>query len=215
MRCYFCCNNPFFEVLFHNPCAPYIQHAQGSGKCPGWKTVPTTASRVAFRVVKVGSKLLISLRSLEAIIPNFSISSQEHVLIKWRASNKENSRRSGKRRRRRKDVHESSKLGDAMSRMTPRMLMMRKQMSCMLPSEDKDHQAGEEDDFDMEGMLRDNMVKCYLNVTSLLNCADGLVCVAISCSTKVSHAIVSYGMVHSTFTVGGHVTQTVCHDSLY
>lgn len=61
MRCYFCCENPFFEVLFHNPCAHYLEEDQSgseneeeedSWQCK-WMTVPVTASRVSQRAVKV------------------------------------------------------------------------------------------------------------------------------------------------------------------
>ena len=84
LRCYFCVQHPFFRVLFYNPCAPYGQskcsaslhcnhpnsHSQ-DGNC--WRTVPVTGPRVAFSTLKVGSKMLMTLETLELVIPSLKL----------------------------------------------------------------------------------------------------------------------------------------------
>jgi hypothetical protein len=88
MRCYFCTGNPFFEVLFEN-------HEGGSSdtRRPGdgiaspriWETVPVTSSRACFRAVPVGTKLLLTVGVLRAIIPSFQTVHQTHVAKKVKA----------------------------------------------------------------------------------------------------------------------------------
>jgi hypothetical protein len=62
-RCYFCCGNPFYEVLFNNDCSDPSQ----------WRTVPVTSSRACFRALPVGTKLLVSIGTLERTVPLFQV----------------------------------------------------------------------------------------------------------------------------------------------
>jgi hypothetical protein len=62
-RCYFCCGNPFYEVLFSN----------GGGDPSQWRTVPVTPARACFRAVPVGTKMLVSVGTLAAIVPLFQV----------------------------------------------------------------------------------------------------------------------------------------------
>jgi hypothetical protein len=64
LRCYFCCQNPFYEVLFHN------DRSQPSSS---WKTVPVTATRACFRALPVGTRLLVTVETLARIVPMFQV----------------------------------------------------------------------------------------------------------------------------------------------
>ena len=105
-KCYFCGTHPFYEMLFHNPQSTYslqnhrrqedgsdcdTDHHEarskrtGEDEREGWCTVPISPNRAFYRVIPVGSKLLVTMESLASILPGFDPMHQTHLVKKMQA----------------------------------------------------------------------------------------------------------------------------------
>ena len=77
-----------------------------------------------------------------------------------------------------------------MSHMSQRISSLRKQMGCLNGSEKQGRRANRKEGprarKAREDIMKAYTVQCFLNVTSVLTCTDGLICVAIACMGKVS-----------------------------
>jgi hypothetical protein len=157
-RCYFCHNNPFFEVLFYNPACPYDGFVTGEGaaamemgtSASQWMTMPATPARASFRVLPVGTRLLMSISVLAHVIPLLDASKQSHI---------------------RKEV---------CARVLERQRMARATRKSASRNGEKSQSSSE----DVDIGVAEFPVRCFLNTTSVQNCMHGLVCVAISCANS-------------------------------
>ena len=207
MRCYFCRDNPFYEVLFFNPESPTVEDEdededEDEGREDSheasrslWETVPVTASRACHRAVPVGSKLLLSMKTLEAIIPSFKVHLQNHLARQIKAQFREANR---------DKLGSGGTAGDADNATNGRMKQRAKRMRALMMSDAATSDAGGASSSgsrapSAQATLLDDtvagraalhsameayLVRCHLNVTSVLSCTDGLICVAISCAIK-------------------------------
>ncbi len=169
----------------------------------GWQTVPISPNRAFHRAVPVGTRLLMTLDSLSSILKAFDPMTQSHVVKKMQAQmaeqqridrlrmrevvDKENS--ATKRRKTTTSDHPQSSFRrtplQPMNHTTQRTRKMSMLMSAEYAGQswagsmEKNSRTRRE----LERLVRDSMVRCYLNVSSVLSCRDGFVCVAISCAS--------------------------------
>lgn len=82
-----------------------------------------------------------------------------------------------------------------MSHMSQRISSLRKQMGCLNGSEKQGRGANRKEGprarKAREDIMKAYTVQCFLNVTSVLTCTDGLICVAIACMGKVCPPIIA------------------------
>lgn len=194
-RCYLCTGNPFVEVLFHNPARPYLEietargadeeegegllllldghssrgshcSGSGSGSREGWKTVPVTPRRAFMHVLQVGAKLMLSVDALCRIMGSFQPRDQAHIIkhvkAQMAAEDATPSHAAGS----------SGQIGHSSKGQRKKGVRRRSSVR-------DEEENGEDAAMHAVGKC---MVRCYLNVTSVLRCREGFACVAISCA---------------------------------
>jgi hypothetical protein len=204
-RCYFCCNNPFFEVLFYNPDSPTCpDNGEDATLDSEWNTVPVTGARACFRALAVGTKLLVQAKTLSSMFETFQMNHQSHLAKKVKARYIQEHRQATAAAAGAKDpshAQEGSSLPTSHMKQRARSMHVLMQSSA---TQQQQQQNGSSDRSRQEprGMLscmldntargqaelqramEQSLVQCYLNVTSILSCKDGLVCIAVLCARK-------------------------------
>lgn len=164
-RCYFCQDNPFYEVV--------TNHALGN---QGLRMLPEVATEKA---VATGSRLLLRASALERLVPGFKYSDN--------LSAGKKRKKHGQRQMQKKQVYGNAVRSRKMAMLhTSQCIvgMTKRQQLLML----QDAAESEEEDEDEEGE-EEGFVQCFLNVTPIVYAKDGFVCVAVaSCSQAKNSA---------------------------
>ena len=179
--CYLCHNHPFVEVLFENPGSLYDKAIENGVESPesseeaqeaerlAWKTVVVNPLRAVMRALPVGTRMLLSVKGISMIIKSFEPAQQEHIIgkIQTRIEHERSSAQSNARSKRTRSERGARRREDRSGR----------------GEEDTGEDQGreQEDSSTMKSALNGSMVRCFLNVTSVLKCVDGFACVAVMC----------------------------------
>lgn len=152
-RCYLCTGNPFVEVLFHNPESPYLD---GDGQSAGLDR-RTATYREGWNTVPVCPR-----RAFFRAVPVGT-----RFLLRVEAlCNMVDAFSPG---------DQSHIIKSVRAQMAEAQSSSRKGRGGAEARRPSDHAV-------MQGVCK-SMVRCYLNVTSVLRCREGFACVALSCVT--------------------------------
>lgn len=234
-RCYLCDDHPFYNILFFNPrsaydplCGGVTEGAEDGGEDASnamhgseredWQIVPVSPNRAFHRAVPVGTKLLITMRRLSAILRGFQPMRQTHLVKRIQAQIEERLRvERAKKRRRNVEGDKENHSGDgsscskasrghvdgdvsssssrvpfhATSNIVPlNNVKHRTRKMRMLMAPDSGHfdtggsASSNSARRELEKLVGESTVRCFLNVSSVLSCRDGFVCVAVSCAAS-------------------------------
>lgn len=242
-RCYLCDDHPFYNVLFFNPRSAYdplsvcgAEDAEscsddGSGARTGpaasmqqereredWQIVPVSPNRAFHRAVPVGTKLLVTMKRLSAILKGFQPMRQTHLVKKIQSQMDERLRVERAKKRLREvaqggiDKENRSDGGSSKGRKLYRgqggedsssssgkrvpfyaltnivplnNMKHRTRKMRMLMAPDSGLAAGADSAAakrELVKLVEESSVRCFLNVSPVLSCRDGFVCVTMSCA---------------------------------
>ena len=183
-RCYFCQDNPFYEVLFNRTGA--------AGNSWG-RTARIQPARAIERCIATGSKLLLRADAMERIVAGFKYKVLSHfvtlsfgaVFLSQSDQRQQDQPHRKDKRRRNCFAQGSSGRSRKMAMMSASRCVVDAMQRELLQLQERNVAGGAANDDEDANNISEKFVQCFLNITPMPYARDGFVCVAVAC---VSHA---------------------------